>query len=91
MKEFQLQPGALIIFDGVGENSASRIAGHGRVGIVVKHWQPIFLDVLVDGKIIELNFGGAIPLDGRTLDFTLLAGPSNTGSDCGKKRWSRRN
>jgi len=73
IKEYQLLPGSLIRFDGPAESYAPGISG--KVGIVLSHEKPVYLDVLVDGRLVQFNFAGAVPIHGWITTFSLVAGP----------------
>ena len=74
IKDIQLLPGSLIRFDGpAASGCAARIAG--KVGIVLSHEKPVFLDVLVEGRLVQFNFSGAVPIHGWISAFSLVAGP----------------
>jgi len=72
IKEYQLLPGSLIRFDGPAGYYAPGIAG--KVGIVLSHEKPVYLDVLVDGRLVQFNFAGAVPIHGWISTISLVAG-----------------
>jgi hypothetical protein len=73
IKDNQLLPGSLIRFDGPSESYAPGISG--KVGIVLSHEKPAYLDVLVAGRLVQFNFAGAVPINGWISEFSLVAGP----------------
>ena len=85
IKDFQLQPGSLIRFEGPVQGYAPGLAG--KVCIVISHEKPVFLDVLVDGRLVQLNFSGTVPIHGWISAFTFLADPPDGERGSGRKRW----
>jgi hypothetical protein len=73
IKEFQLQSGSLIRFDEpvVGFSEISP----GKIGIVLAHEKPAFLNILVEGRLVKLNFSGAVSIHGWISTFTLVVDP----------------
>ena len=85
IKDNQLLPGSLIRFDGPAAYYAPGIAG--KVGIVLSHEKPVYLDVLVDGRLVQFNFAGAVPIHGWISAFSFVADPPDTGPGSGRRMW----
>lgn len=86
IKDIQLLPGSLIRFDGPAGSYAPGIAG--KVGVVLSHEKPVFLDVLVDGRLVQFNFSGAVPIHGWISAFSFVAGPDGKPGG-GSNPWHR--
>ena len=84
IKDNQLTPGSLIRFDGPAESYAPGISG--KVGIVLSHEKPAYLDVLVAGRLVKFNFAGAVPINGWISTFSLVAGPDGKPGG-GRRMW----
>ena len=85
IKEYQLLPGSLIRFDGPAESYAPGISG--KVGIVLSHEKPVFLDVLVEGRLVQFNFAGAVPIHGWISAFSLVANSPDSEPGSGRVVW----
>ena len=76
IKEYMLPPGTLIRFDGLGFNQRlSYSYTHmgikpGDIALVLKHSQPLFLDILVGEKVHILSFDGTADMIGWVPEFT---------------------
>lgn len=86
IKDLQLLPGSLIRFDGPAASYAPGIAG--KVGIVLSHEKLVYLDVLVDGRLVQFKFAGAVSIYGWISAFSLVAGPDGKPGG-GSKPWHR--
>jgi hypothetical protein len=47
----------------------------GSIGLVIEHEKPVYIKVLVEEKIVRLDFAGRVPLHGYVSDIELFQLP----------------
>lgn len=71
-----LPPGTLIRFDGLGFNQRLSYTYHalgikpGNIALVLNHKKPIYIDILVEDKVILLSLEDLVDMVGWVSEFT---------------------
>ena len=77
VKRDRLPPGSLIRFKDdyrLGMLSSTVVA-KGSIGLVIEHPAPVYIKVLVEEKIVKLDFINRVPLHGYVNDIELFQLP----------------
>lgn len=80
VKRDRLPPGSLIRFKKYWVPYAYVAGGlskisEGSIGLVIEHSQPVYITVLVEEKIVKLDFIDRVPLHGYVSDIELFKLP----------------
>ena len=71
-----LPPGTLIRFDGLGYNQRLSYTYYslgirpGNIALVLRHKKPIYLDILVEDRVVLLSLEDLVDLVGWVAEFT---------------------
>jgi len=82
VKRDRLPPGSLIRFKDDYRLGMLYLYGpmkaiaKGSIGLVIEHSQPVYIKVLVEEKIVKLDFIGRVPLHGYVNDIELFQLPA---------------
>ena len=81
VKRDRLPPGSLIRFNKdywvpyAYDALLPSIISEGSTGLVIEHWKPVYIKVLVEEKIVNLDFVDRVPLHGYVSDIELFQLP----------------
>ncbi len=83
LKRDRLPPGSLIRFKDDYRLDIQRLylygpnamIAKGSIGLVIEHSQPVYIKVLVEEKIVRIDFAGRVPLHGYVSDIELFQLP----------------
>ena len=76
VKDYMLPPGTLIRFDGLGFNQRLSYTYHalgikpGNIALVLNHKKPVYIDLLVEDRVILLSLEDLVDLVGWVAEFT---------------------
>ena len=78
VKRDRLPPGSLIRFKDDYRLGMlySYVVAKGSIGLVIEHEKPVYIKVLVEEKIVKLDFIGRVPLHGYVNDIELFQLPA---------------
>jgi len=83
VKRDRLPPGSLIRFKDDYRLGMLSYISKGSIGLVIEHEQPVYIKVLVEEKIVRLDFIAQVPIHGYVDKFELFQLPVGKGLE----RW----